>query len=162
VYEKIRARVLGSVHEGSPVKRAMFAWALDLGRRVFLAREQGQEPGPWTAVELKLADQLVFSKVRERTGGRLRCCISGGAALPREVGIFFQILGISVLEGYGLTESSPVIAVNRPGRVRMGTVGEAYTDVEIKIADDGEIMAGPQHHARLLQQRGGDTRGHHP
>lgn len=144
LFEKIRARVLASVNEGSLVKRALFTWALDLGRRAYLAKEQGQEPGPWTAMELKLADQLVFSKVRERTGGRLRCCVSGGAALPREVGLFFQILGITVLEGYGLTESSPVIACNRSGRVRLGTVGEAIPHVEIKIADDGEILArGP-------------------
>jgi long-chain acyl-CoA synthetase len=92
-----------------------------------------------------LASKLVFSKLRERTGGRIRFFVSGGAALPRELGEFFEAVGMIIIEGYGLTESSPVIAANRLGRHRYGSVGEALPGVEVKIAEDGEIFTRGPH-----------------
>ncbi len=93
-----------------------------------------------------LADKLVLSKVREGLGGRVRFCISGGAPLPPFVNEFFHSIGVRILEGYGLTETSPVVGVNGadPGMTRIGTIGKAIRDVEVKIADDGELcVKGP-------------------
>jgi len=144
LFEKIRARVFESVDSGSAVKQTLFYWGLEMGRRVYEARAAGREPDFFTNLQYTLADRLVFSKVRERTGGNLRYCISGGAPLPKEVGIFFSVIGITILEGYGLTESSPVIACNRPDALRIGTVGMPIPHVEVKLAEDGEILArGP-------------------
>ncbi len=144
LFEKIRARVFESIDSGSAVKQTLFYWGLEMGRRVYEAKAAGREPDFFTNLQYTLADKIVFSKVRERTGGNLRYCISGGAPLPKEVGIFFNVIGITILEGYGLTESSPVIACNRPGKIRLGTVGHPIPHVEVKLAEDGEILArGP-------------------
>jgi long-chain acyl-CoA synthetase len=144
LFEKIRARVFDTMAESGGVKKALFEWGLRVGGEYFAAKAQGKEPGPMLTLEYKLADRLVFSKVRARTGGRLKYCISGGAPLSKEVGLFFQIIGITILEGYGLTESSPVISCNRATANRIGTVGMAIPQVEVKIAEDGEILArGP-------------------
>ncbi len=144
LFEKIRARVFDTMAESGGVKKALFEWGLRVGGEYFAAKTEGKEPGPMLTLEYKLADRLVFSKVRARTGGRLKYCISGGAPLSKEVGLFFQIIGITILEGYGLTESSPVIACNRATANRIGTVGMPIPQVEVKIAEDGEILArGP-------------------
>lgn len=144
LFEKIRAKVFESVDSGPALKQTLFYWGLEMGRRVYEAKASGREPDFFTQLQYNLADRLVFSKVRERTGGNLRYCISGGAPLPKEVGIFFDVIGITILEGYGLTESSPVIACNRPGHIRLGTVGMPIPHVEVRLAEDGEILArGP-------------------
>jgi len=96
---------------------------------------------PVLAVQHMIADALVCKKIREKTGGRLRFFVSGGAALPKELGEFFEAIGIIIIEGYGMTESSPVIACNRPDDYRFGSVGKPLPSVEVKIADDGEILA---------------------
>lgn len=136
LFERIRMRVLGNVQKESPVKQAIFQWAFSVGEKWIEGRR-----GPILGIQHAIADKLVFSKVRERTGGNLRFFVSGGAALNPEIGRFFQILGIVILEGYGLTESSPVISIHRLEDVVIGTVGTPLPSVEVRIADDGEILA---------------------
>lgn len=139
LFERIRARVLGAVERDSPTKQKIFRWAMKVGERY-----DNGDRGVLTAIQRSLADKLVFSKIRERTGGRLRFFVSGGAALNHEVGRFFRIIGLTIVEGYGLTETSPVISAHRLGDVVLGTVGPPLPDVEVRIAEDGEILArGP-------------------
>jgi len=138
-YEKMQARIEEAGAKGSIIKRKIFNWAIKTGRR---ASQRTRKPH--TGLRYRLADRLVFSKLKERTGGRLRFFVSGGAALPAEVAKFFYAAGILIIEGYGLTEASPILNVNRPENFRFGTVGQPLPNVEIKIAEDGEILArGP-------------------
>jgi long-chain acyl-CoA synthetase len=140
VYEKVMARVYENARGGSAVKRAIFEWALKVGRRHLPDRLAGRPGG----MALHLADKLVFSKIRERLGGRFQLAASGGAPLARDVAEFFWGAGVRIFEGYGLTETAPVLTVNRPGRVKLGTVGPAIDQVDLRIAEDGEILArGP-------------------
>ncbi|HTL70905.1 MAG TPA: long-chain fatty acid--CoA ligase, partial [Candidatus Eisenbacteria bacterium] len=132
-FEKILARVLEAVKAGSPVKKALFFWAKELGEKRRLA---GFPPMRW---QDRLADALVYRKFRARLGGRVRFCVSGGAPLAREIAEFFADLGVMIYEGYGLTETSPVISVNREGRFRFGTVGVPLDGVEVRITAEGEI-----------------------
>ncbi|MDB4951757.1 MAG: long-chain acyl-CoA synthetase [Gemmatimonadetes bacterium] len=140
LFEKIYAKVVG----GHGLKGRIAHWAVGVGGRVVDARMAGREPGGALAVQYRVADRLVFSKLRARTGGRMRTFISGGAPLSADIARFFIAAGLPVYEGYGLTETSPVIAVNAPGRVRLGTVGTVFPGVEVRIGDQGEILArGP-------------------
>ncbi len=145
LYEKIYARVMGTAMAGSALKKNIFFWAravgLDYGRR----RREGQAIPPWLRFRYRLADRLVFSKLRARTGGRLRFFVSGGAPLAPAINEFFYAAGLTILEGYGLTETSPVLAVNTFEHFRIGSVGPAMPNTELRIAEDGEILArGPQ------------------
>ena len=144
LYEKIYARVLDNVRTSSPLRKRIFAWGRRVGEQwAELAVEKRPIPGGLRARKA-LADRLVFAKLRKRTGGRIRFFISGGAPLSREIARFFYAAGLPVLEGYGLTETSPVMAVNTFRHHRLGTVGRAIPDVEIRIASDGEIVTrGP-------------------
>jgi long-chain acyl-CoA synthetase len=143
LFERIRGRILGMIEKDKPAKQKIFWWAQDVGTRYLRAKEKGSV-SPVLRAQYALADRLVFSKLRERMGGRLVAFISGGAALPRELGEFFIKAGIIIQEGYGLTESSPVLAVSRYEEIEVGTVGKPLFNVQIKIADDGEILAkGP-------------------
>ena len=140
VYEKVREAVLEKVEAEGGLHKWIFDWALAAGRRALPRRLGFDELG----VRARIADRLVFSKIRARFGGRFEYAISGGAPLGREVAEFFWGAGIPLLEGYGLTETSPVVAVNTPRAVRLGTVGKPIPDVDVKIADDGEILTrGP-------------------
>ena len=144
LFERMYSKIHKGVEASPEKKQKIFKWAVDTGSKYHKAKKM--EAGVPFALSLKhkLADKLVFSKVKEKTGGRLRFFISGGAALARELGEFFEAVGILILEGYGLTESSPVIAVNRPYNYKFGTVGQTMPGVEVKIANDGEILAyGP-------------------
>jgi long-chain acyl-CoA synthetase len=136
LFERIRMRVLGNVQKEAPLKQAIFQWAFSVGEKWINGHR-----GPIMGIQHAIADKLVFSKVRARTGGNLRFFVSGGAALNPEIGRFFQILGIVILEGYGLTESSPVISIHRLEDVVIGTVGTPLSSVEVRIAPDGEILA---------------------
>jgi len=141
VFEKIHARILERVSNDSALKRRIFHWALRVGsRRVAAEQRNGGRPVAhgW---QDRLADHLVFSKIRERTGGRLRILVSGSAPLPKHIAEFFAAVGLPIYEGYGLTETSPVLAVNPLNALRIGTVGTALRGVELRIAPDGEILA---------------------
>jgi long-chain acyl-CoA synthetase len=145
LYEKMYARVNEKVAADPPLRQRIFRWAIGVGRRVFARVVANRKPGRLLAVEFALADKLVFSKIKARTGGRLQLFISGGAPLAREIAEFFGAAGMLICEGYGLTESSPVISANRPGRIRPGTVGPPLGRVELKIAEDGEILTRGPH-----------------
>jgi long-chain acyl-CoA synthetase len=144
LYEKIYARVLDNVRASPAPRRRIFAWARRVGEE-WVERTLAGAPIPATlAVQRRLADRLVFAKLRARTGGRIRFFISGGAPLSAEIAKFFFAAGMPILEGYGLTETSPVMAVNTFGRTKLGTVGRPIPGVEVRIADDGEIITrGP-------------------
>jgi long-chain acyl-CoA synthetase len=144
VYEKVHTAVQASFDEATGVKRRLVDWALRVGRRVSELRQQ-QRPVPRRlALQHRLADKLVYSKVKERLGGRLRLPISGGAPLAKEIAEFFHAIDILIVEGYGQTECTTASNVNMPTRFRFGTVGPAIPGVEVRIADDGEILVkGP-------------------
>jgi long-chain acyl-CoA synthetase len=144
VYEKILSKVQEGVAASSPIKQKLFAWAVGLGKRALPYRLKRQSPPGFLGLQLGLADKLVFSKIRGRLGGRFDFAVSGGAPLSRDVAEFFWGAGIPIYEGYGLSETSPVITVNTREHVKMGTVGQTVADVKVKIAGDGEILAkGP-------------------
>jgi long-chain acyl-CoA synthetase len=140
VYEKVHAAVATAFADETGVKRRLIDWALRVGRRVSELRQAGRPVPRGLALQHRLADRLVYSKVKERLGGRLRAGLSGGAPLAVEMIEFFHALDILVLEGYGLTECTTAATVNRPSRFRFGTVGYALPDVEVRIAEDGEVL----------------------
>ena len=141
VYEKMQARIMEKAAAVPGVKGALFKWGLNVATRKARAQLRGKNAGPLTGVQANLADRLVFSKVRDGVGGRLRYVVSGSAPLPVAVLEFFTAIGLPIIEGYGLTETAPILTVNPPGSLRAGSVGMAVRDVEIRIADDGEILA---------------------
>jgi long-chain acyl-CoA synthetase len=145
LYEKIYARVLDAASAGSPVKKHIFFWS-KRNAETWLEYTLARRPVP-SAVALKkrVADRLVFSKLRERTGGRIRFFVSGGAPLNPDVAKFFHAASLPILEGYGLTETSPVISFNTFEHLKLGTVGRPITGVEVRIADDGEILTRGPH-----------------
>ncbi len=144
LFERMYSKIKRNVESQPEKKQKIFNWAIEVGKNYAVAKKTEDGVPIALKVKHKLADKLVFGKLRERTGGRLRFFISGGAALARELGLFFEAAGILVIEGYGLTESSPVIAANRLNDYKFGSVGKAFPSVEVKIASDGEILAyGP-------------------
>ncbi len=145
LYEKMYARVNEKVASDPPLRQKIFHWAIGVGREAFAHTVARTGPGALLKLKLALASKLVFSKIKERTGGRLQLFISGGAPLAREIAEFFGAAGMLVCEGYGLSETSPVITCNRPGRVKPGTVGLPLEHVEVKIAPDGEILTRGPH-----------------
>jgi long-chain acyl-CoA synthetase len=145
LYEKMYARVHEKVASDPPVRQQIFRWAVGVGRAMFRHQVERTTPGLLLRAQFAIADKLVFSKIKERTGGRLRLFVSGGAPLAREIAEFFGAAGLLILEGYGLTETSPVITVNRPDAIKPGSVGLPIKDVEVKIAPDGEILTRGPH-----------------
>ena len=145
VYEKFFAAVQAGLAQGSGVKRALVKWAMGVGRRASTRKRNGRSLGPLLALENAIADKLVFSKLRARLGlDQCRFLVSGGAPLAAEIAIFFHSVGILILEGYGLTETVAAAFFNRLNRYRFGTVGPALDVLEVKFAEDGEIlMRGP-------------------
>jgi long-chain acyl-CoA synthetase len=144
LYEKIYARIFEAANAGPAFRKKLFFWARRVGAE-WTERTLARQAIP---LDLKLArgvaNRLVFSKLRERVGGRLRYFISGGAPLSPEIARFFYAAGLQILEGYGLTETSPVVSVNTPEYYKIGTVGRPVRDVAVRIADDGEILVrGP-------------------
>ncbi len=149
IYEKIYAKVQDAIAESPKIKRILFRWAMGVGKEAVPLLYEDREPHGWLGVKFTLARALVFKKIHARTGGLLRFAVSGGAPLGAQVMEFFWILGLPILEGYGLTETSPVITVNRMGSVGPGTVGiplyETWNGKPfVRIASDGEILChGP-------------------
>jgi len=144
LFEKLYAKVMDTVLAGSGLKKKIFYWAIKVGNEYGKKKLQKQKIGRSLRFKRGLAHKLVFSKILEKTGGRVRFFVSGGAPLAKEIADFFYALGLVVLEGYGLTETAPVIAVNTFEQLKFGTVGKPIPGVGVKIAPDGEILAkGP-------------------
>lgn len=144
VFEKIHAKVLDSMSSAPSIRQKIFWWAVGVGGQAAKYLTRGSAPTGMLAFKFKIADKLVFSKLKEKVGGKLRFFVSGGAPLSKEVGEFFASANIPILEGYGLTETSPVISANQEKLYKFGTVGCLVEKVEVKIADDGEILCkGP-------------------
>ncbi len=145
LYEKIYARALETASQGGGIKRSIFLWAKRVGSRWADLRVAGQPIPLGLRLAHGLADRLVFRKLRSRVGGRIRLFLSGGAPLSGEIARFFYAAGLPILEGYGLTETSPVITVNTFEHLRFGTVGRAIPEVEVRIGEDGEILTRGPH-----------------
>ncbi len=144
-FEKVYARVLESLEEDSALKRKIFFWAIDIGKKAIVYTQKGLPLKGSLKAKYSIADKLVYSKLRARVGGRIRMFISGGAPLSREIGEFFNCAGLVLLEGYGLTESSPVIAVNQLNNFKFGSVGPPLPNVEVVINEDGEVLTRGPH-----------------
>jgi long-chain acyl-CoA synthetase len=143
-YEKVYSKIRKSVADQKPWKRGLFEWARSVGAQAAEFRRRGRGLPFGLGLRYGLAKLLVLNKLHARVGGRIRFFVSGGGALSREVAEFFHSIGLPILEGYGLSETSPVLTVNRLDATRLGTVGKAIDGVELKIAADGEILArGP-------------------
>ncbi|MCG8342850.1 MAG: long-chain fatty acid--CoA ligase [Chlorobiales bacterium] len=139
LFDRIKATIQKQTENESPVKQKIFTWAYETGIKYHKKSKSGGVPA-LLSTQHRIADKLVYSKIQSKFGGHLRYFVSGGAALPPKVGEFFQALGITILEGYGLTETSPVTNVNRPEKVKFGSVGPVIDNVTVKINTDGEIL----------------------
>ena len=145
LYEKMYARVLENALSGGALTKRVFFWARAVADRWADQKLAGREPAGLLALQYALAQKLVFSKLKARTGGRLRYFVSGGAPLANEINKFFYAAGLVILEGYGLTETSPVIGVNTPANFRIGSIGKPVNGVEVQVAPDGEILTRGPH-----------------
>ncbi len=144
IFEKIYARIQSTRDAGSMVEQSVFDYAMWVGREKSLYLQQKKEPPLWLSLASSVADAMVFSKIKQQLGGRVKFMVSGGAPLAREIQEFFHAAGILILEGYGLTETTPILSGNSPDAFRFGTVGKAMPGVTLQIASDGEILAkGP-------------------
>jgi len=144
VYEKVHTAVQASFDEATGAKRRLIDWALEVGKRVSELKQQGKPVPVGLAFQHRLADKLVYSKVKAKLGGRLRLPISGGAPLAKEIAEFFHVIDLLIIEGYGQTECTTASNVNMPTHFRFGTVGPAVPGVEVRVAEDGEILVrGP-------------------
>jgi long-chain acyl-CoA synthetase len=139
VYEKVHSAVQARFDEATGARRRLIEWALPVGREVSRLESAGRPVPASLRAKHRIADRLLFAKVRERLGGRLRIPISGGAPLSKEIAEFFDAVGIRIIEGYGLTECTTACATNVPDRYRFGTVGQPLPGFDVRIADDGEI-----------------------
>lgn len=145
LYEKIYGKAMSTASGAGFPKKNIFFWARGVAITQARMKADGQKTSPWFNFQYALADKLVFSKVRAKLGGRIQMMISGGAPLNTKINQFFNGAGLNILEGYGLTETSPILTANTFDHFRYGSVGKAIPETEIKIAEDGEIMArGPQ------------------
>ncbi|MFQ5866110.1 MAG: AMP-dependent synthetase/ligase [bacterium] len=139
-YEKVKTRIEVNAQQEGRIKSKIFDWAVKVGKKKADCRFRGENGGLFLNLKYSLANKLVFSKIKALTGENMKYFISGGAPLSPEVAYFFYALGLTVLEGYGLTETSPVISVNSPEKPKLGKVGKALPGIEVKIAGDGEIL----------------------
>ncbi|MBK8302773.1 MAG: AMP-binding protein [Chloracidobacterium sp.] len=144
IFEKVFERARLKATQSGRINAMIFDWAIDVAKE-FASLNEARQPIPIAlAAKHGVADKIVFSKLRDFFGGNLRFCITGGAALPDEIYLIFTGAGISIMQGYGLTETSPVISSNNPSAVKAGTVGRPIRNVNVRIAEDGEIeVSGP-------------------
>lgn len=140
VFEKVYNRAVTTAQSAGGLKAAIFAWAVRVGREKVAREQAGQPVGGWLAARYRIADRLVFHKLQQRLGGRIRVLVSGSAPLSQQIGEFFAAAGLPILEGYGLTETSAGNFVNRPGALKIGTVGQPLGDLAVKVAEDGEVL----------------------
>jgi long-chain acyl-CoA synthetase len=140
MFEKIYAMAIGAVEKSSPIKRAIFRWAIRTGRRVRDLEYRGKQPGPLLQRQYAFADKQVLSKVRGLFGGRIKQCVTGAAPISQEILEFFWACGVPVMEGYGMTETSTGFTINRVEDHKFGSVGKPFRGCEIKIASDGEVL----------------------
>lgn len=144
IFEKVYSKAKLKAAQSGGLKEKIFDWAIDIAKEYAMRIEKDRPVPFFLAVKHSIADLLVFSKLRAFFGGRLRSCITGGAALPDEIFLIFTGAGITIMQGYGLTETSPVLSSNNPSAVRLGTVGKPISNVKVRIAGDGEVEAtGP-------------------
>jgi len=144
VFEKIHAKFIDGINSAPKIRQKLFYWALNLGRQYSNKLINKEKPSFLLKLKHKIADKLIYSKVKARFGGKIKFFVSGGAPLSKQLAEFFAAVDITILEGYGLTETSPVLTVNSPTNLRFGSVGKTLFNVQVKIAEDGEILAkGP-------------------
>jgi long-chain acyl-CoA synthetase len=144
VFEKLYANVIQKGHASAGLKRRIFDWAMRLAQESVRWKAYGERASSWLRLRWQIADRIVYSRIREGIGGRFRAFISGGGPLSREIAEFFWAAGVPVYQGYGLTETSPVVSANYPGINRVGSVGRPIAHVNVRIAEDGEILVqGP-------------------
>ncbi|HEX3686197.1 MAG TPA: long-chain fatty acid--CoA ligase [Gaiellaceae bacterium] len=144
LYEKVHTAVSAQFEQVHGPRRRLLEWSLGVGRRVSVLRQCGEPVPRGLALQHRLADRLVYSKVKDRLGGRLRLGISGGAPLAKEIAEFFHSIDILIVEGWGLTECTTAASVNRPGRFRFGTVGPALPNFDVRVDEDGELLIRSQ------------------
>jgi long-chain acyl-CoA synthetase len=145
IFEKIYAGIMNKVLSSSPLRKKIFFWALKVGKKHGAKKLGGQPISPFLRAKRNLAYRLVFEKIIGLTGGRIRLFLSGGAPLSKDIAEFFYAIGLLILEGYGLTETSPVISLNAIGHMKFGSVGKPIPGVEVRIAEDGEILTRGPH-----------------
>jgi len=158
LFEKVYNIITKQASDGSVVKEKIFEWAVRTGKKTVQARRNGS-PGPLLKAQQNLAHRLVFSKLHEKLGGNLKFAVSGGAALPKKIGLFFQAAGIKIIEGYGLTETAPVLSANPMEAPRYGTVGHVLPGITVAIQrlDDNEIIGrqrGDEYPSDLTTEEG--------
>ncbi len=158
VFEKIYSKVMDNVLTSSGLKRKIFFWAVKVGKAYGTRKLAGRPIGGFLKFRRNLAHKLVYSKIVEKTGGRIRFFVSGGAPLSKDIADFFYAMGLVILEGYGLTETSPVIAVNLLENPRFGTVGRPIPGIEVKIAPDGEILTRGPHVMKGYYKKEAETK----
>jgi long-chain acyl-CoA synthetase len=140
MFEKIYAGIHDNVEAGPPLKRRIFDWAERTGAKYVLCRRDYRKPGPFLAVQYRLAERLVYAKIRELFGGRMRVFASGGAHLREDIDVFFRAIGIPIMHGYGLSEATCTVALNTLDDFMPGTLGHPYPGIEVAVAEDGEIL----------------------
>jgi long-chain acyl-CoA synthetase len=144
IFEKVYAKAKLMAAQSSPFKEKIFDWAIDAGKDFALKTERKENISYFLAVKHSIADRVVFAKFRAFFGGRLRFCITGGAAISNDIYLMFNGAGVAIMQGYGLTETSPVITSSNPIDVKLGTVGKPIRNVEVRVASDGELeVSGP-------------------
>ncbi len=158
LFEKTYTNVMEKGHKTAGLKRRLFDWALDVADRAVPWRAYGKPAKLGLKISWRVADWLLFSKIRNGLGGRLREISSGGAPLEPELAEFFWSVGLPIFQGYGLTETSPIVSTNAPGANKVGTVGRPIENVEVRIADDGEILVRGPCVMRGYYQKPDDTR----
>jgi len=158
VFEKIYTKVMDQVMASPALRRKIFFWALKVGKAYGALKLDGKPIPGWLAVRRSIAGKLVFSKIIAKTGGRVRFFVSGGAPLSRDIAEFFYAMGLVILEGYGLTETSPLLSINTFEAIRLGTVGKPAPGIDIRIAADGEILARGPNIMKGYYKKEADTR----